>query len=57
MITFVFILPLLITWIASAFFCASVAEAKGYSSSSWLFAGFFFGFIALIAVAGFLKEN
>ena len=48
MIIFAFI----IIWIASAFFCSNVAKAKGYSSSSWFFAGFFFGFIALIAVAG-----
>ena len=49
---FLFILPLLITWIASAFFCASVAEAKGYKYSSWFIAGFFFGFFGLIASAG-----
>ena len=52
MISFVFILSLLITWIASAFFCASVAEAKGYKYSSWFIAGFFFGFFGLIASAG-----
>ena len=39
-------------WIASAFFCASVANEKGYSGASWGFAGFIFGFFALIAVAG-----
>ena len=49
---FLFILPLLITWIASAFFCASVAQAKGYKYSSWFIAGFFFGFFGLIASAG-----
>ena len=43
---------LFISWIASAFFCSSVAGEKGYSSSSWFIAGFFFGFFALIAVAG-----
>tara|TARA_B100000212_G_C26926163_1_gene344130 strand:- start:9 stop:509 length:501 start_codon:yes stop_codon:yes gene_type:complete len=46
------LLVLLIVWIASAFFCASVANAKGYSYTSWFIAGFFFGFIALISVAG-----
>ena len=39
-------------WIASAFFCASVANEKGYSGTAWGFAGFLFGFFALIAVAG-----
>ena len=48
MLIFIF----LIVAIASAFFCSNVAQAKGYSSSSWFFAGFFFGFFALIAVAG-----
>ena len=43
---------LLIGWIASAFFCASVASEKGYSGASWGIAGFLFGFFALIAVAG-----
>ena len=43
---------LIITWIASAFFCSTVASEKGYSSISWFIAGFFFGFFALIAVAG-----
>ena len=42
----------LASWVACAFFCSNVARAKGYSSSSWFFAGFFFGFFALIAVAG-----
>ena len=42
----------LVSWIACAFFSSNVAKAKGYSSSSWFFAGFFFGFFALIAVAG-----
>ena len=43
---------LLVGWIASAFFCASVASEKGYSGTSWGIAGFLFGFFALIAVAG-----
>ena len=41
---------LLVGWIASAFFCASVASEKGYSGTSWGIAGFLFGFFALIAV-------
>ena len=39
-------------WIASAFFCASVASEKGYNGTAWAFGGFLFGFFALIAVAG-----
>ena len=46
------IFVLLIGWIASAFFCAQVADEKGYSGTSWGIAGFLFGFFALIAVAG-----
>ena len=41
-----------IGWIASAFFCATVAEEKGYSSVNWCILGFLFGFFTLIAVAG-----
>ena len=48
---------LIITWIASAFFCSTVASEKGYSSISWFIAGFFFGFFALIAVAGFQDKR
>ena len=46
------IIVLLVGWIASAFFCAQVADEKGYSGIGWGFAGFIFGFCALIAVAG-----
>ena len=46
------IFVLLIGWIASAVFCAQVADEKGYSGTAWGFAGFLFGFFALIAVAG-----
>ena len=46
------IFVLLIGWIAAAFFCASVANEKGYSGTSWGIAGLLFGFFALIAVAG-----
>tara|TARA_B100000212_G_C27236046_1_gene473724 strand:+ start:123 stop:611 length:489 start_codon:yes stop_codon:yes gene_type:complete len=45
-------LVLLVVWIASAFFCASVADSKGYSYAGWFIGGFLFGFIALIAAAG-----
>ena len=48
---------LLVGWIASAFFCASVASEKGYSGTSWGIAGFLFGFFALIAVAGLPDRN
>ena len=41
-----------IIWIASALFCALVANEKGYSNVAWFFGGLIFGFIALIAVAG-----
>ena len=34
------------------FFCGGVAEQKRYSRANWVFAGFLFDFIALIAVAG-----
>ena len=43
---------LVIGWIASAFFCAQVANEKGYSTINWCIVGFLFGFFALIAVAG-----
>ena len=43
---------LLVGWIASAFFCASVASENGYDGTAWAFGGFLFGFFALIAVAG-----
>ena len=46
------IFVLLVGWIASAFFCAQVADEKGYSSVNWCIFGFLFGFFALIAVAG-----
>jgi len=46
------VIVLLVGWVASAFFCAQVADEKGYSGTAWAFAGFIFGFFALIAVAG-----
>tara|TARA_Y100000589_G_scaffold97321_1_gene91924 strand:- start:332 stop:475 length:144 start_codon:yes stop_codon:yes gene_type:complete len=33
-------LVLLIVWLASAFFCASLADSKGYSYATW-FIGIF----------------
>ena len=46
------LIPLIALWLISGAFCGEVAEQKGYSRATWVFAGFLFGFIALIAVAG-----
>jgi len=35
-----------------ALFCSSIAREKGYSDAVWGLIGFFFNFIALIAIAG-----
>jgi hypothetical protein len=35
-----------------ALFCSSIAREKGYSELGWALVGFFFNFIALIAIAG-----
>jgi hypothetical protein len=35
-----------------ALFCSSIAREKGYSEVVWALIGFFFSFIALIAIAG-----
>ena len=45
-------LVLVIVWFSAAFFCGEVAYQKGYSGTAWAIGGLFFGFIALIAVAG-----
>ena len=45
-------LVLVIVWFSAAFFCGEVAYQKGYSGIAWAIGGLFFGFIALIAVAG-----
>ena len=50
MATFWFVL--LVSGIISAGLCGSVANAKGLESSGWGMAGFLFGPLALIAVAG-----
>ena len=47
-----FLIPLVAIWLISGVYCGEVAEQKGYSRSAWVFGGFLFGFIALIAVAG-----
>ena len=41
-----------IVWLASGFYCGTVADSKGHNGAAWAFGGFFFGLIALIAVAG-----
>ena len=48
----VFWVVLFFSGIISARLCAAVASAKGLESSGWGLAGFFFGPLALIAVAG-----
>ena len=51
MAIFIFIF-LLFIWLPSAFYSAQVAHQKGYNGTDWGIGGFFFGTIALIAVAG-----
>ena len=41
-----------IGWLASALFCAILANEKGYLPVAWFFGGLFFGFFALIAAVG-----
>ena len=48
----VILFVLVIVWFASGFYCGVVADAKGYDGTAWGLGGLFFGFIALIAVAG-----
>lgn len=40
------------SFISCAFFSCFVASQKNRSLAGWFFAGLFFGFIALIAIAG-----
>ena len=47
-----FMLFFAILWLASAVFTSNVASEKGYNGVGWFFAGFFFGFVALVAAAG-----
>lgn len=46
------ILFYILVGIPTACFTAVVANSKGYRTITWLFGGFFFTFIALIAMAG-----
>ena len=48
MVFFIF----LIVWFACAMYASVVASEKGYKGFNWMIGGFFFGFLALIAVAG-----
>ncbi len=48
---------LVIVWFASGFYCGVVADSKGHNGTAWAFGGFFFWFIALIAVAGLPDRN
>lgn len=38
--------------LACGLYCAKLAELKGHSMAAWMFGGFFFSLIALIAAAG-----
>ena len=51
-LTFFIFIFLLFIWLPSAFYSAQVAHQKGYNGTDWGIGGFFFGTIALIAVAG-----
>ena len=42
----------LFEWIGCAFLCAFVASEKGRGDAAWFWTGLFFGFFALIAIAG-----
>ena len=42
----------LFLWLPAGFYAGEVAHQKGYSGAAWFIGGLFFGFIALIAVAG-----
>ncbi len=43
---------LFIVCVVSGAYSGQVAAAKGYNVFAWFLAGFFFSFIALIAIAG-----
>lgn len=51
-----YVFAALIVYAAMSFvagmFCNRVADAKGYNGVAWMFGGFFFGLVALIAIAG-----
>jgi hypothetical protein len=50
-------LTLVVFWVISSFFiglfCMAMAEAKNRNPWLWLLLGWLFGWIALIAIAGF----
>ncbi len=48
----VWIFLILLNGIIFGSFCSNLAVKKGYSSGTWFAGGFFFGIIALIALAG-----
>ena len=52
MASLIFFIFILFLWLPSGLYSGQVAHQKGYSGASWGFGGLFFGFIALIAVAG-----
>lgn len=48
----VFWAALIVLWLASAIFCAWLAEVKGRDGYLWILGGLLFGIVALIAIAG-----
>ena len=46
------IIPLVVGAFACAFFTSAVAGAKGHDDFPWMFGGFFFGPLALLAAVG-----
>ena len=48
----VFWAALIVLWLASAGFCAWLAEVKGRDGFWWILWGLLFGIVALIAIAG-----
>ena len=48
----VFWAALVVLWLASAVFCAWLAEVKGRDGFWWILWGLLFGIVALIAIAG-----
>ena len=48
---FIGIIFLIAAWLANSFYCGSIASSKGHDFIPWFFGGFFFGLLALFAVA------
>tara|TARA_Y100001933_G_C18933581_1_gene536384 strand:- start:86 stop:442 length:357 start_codon:yes stop_codon:yes gene_type:complete len=48
---FLGIIFLITAWLANSFYCGSIAASKGHDFMPWFFGGFFFGLLALFAVA------